>query len=207
MGRRWQQRPRSRVSGRPGRQSDLTVCICYVGPSLIEDSGSASPPRTTIPGLRLLQKQIERLDAELARSRDLLRTTSATRRSNAAELARLQRELRSLKGRRSVRYALAASEAARRTLALVRRIAGGVRRRVRKVPAWFALPDPTAEICAPSAAVRDGADRRTPRRSRSAGVSIGVRLSRHRDPQPRWPGPSRAPSRQPSPRRPIAMSR
>ena len=81
-----------------------------------------------------LQTTVERLEQELTRSRDLLRETAAIRRSNSVELDRLRHELRMLKRRRLVRYALVASVAGHRVVALARRIPPGLRRRIRRLP-------------------------------------------------------------------------
>jgi GT2 family glycosyltransferase len=84
-----------------------------------------------------LQERIERLEQELALGRDLLREAAATRRSNAVELDQARQTLRKLKRRRLVRYALSASGAGQRIVALVRRIASGVRRRIGRVRRWI----------------------------------------------------------------------
>jgi GT2 family glycosyltransferase/glycosyltransferase involved in cell wall biosynthesis len=83
--------------------------------------------------LATLQRTVERLERELVLSRDLLHETAATRRTNAAELDRVRRELRAFKRHRSVRYALAASVAWERIAALARRVPPGVRRRIGRV--------------------------------------------------------------------------
>jgi GT2 family glycosyltransferase/glycosyltransferase involved in cell wall biosynthesis len=80
-----------------------------------------------------LEATVERLERELAQNRALLTETAETRRSNAAELDRTRAELRALKGRRSVKVAIATGNEARHVYRIGRRIGGALRRRVRSL--------------------------------------------------------------------------
>jgi GT2 family glycosyltransferase len=80
--------------------------------------------------IALLEATVERLQQELAQNRDLLAETSETRRTNAAELDRVRRELRTLRARRSVRVATTAADDVSRIYRAVRRLGVAGRRRV-----------------------------------------------------------------------------
>ena len=150
--------------------------------------GDPAGPPTSDHDARIaaLQERIERLEQELALGRDLLREAAATRRSNAVQLDQARQALRKLKRRRSVRYGLSASEMGRRIVALVRRIASGVRRRMGRVRRW--IPErarqrgrrasPAAEV-ALVAALRDALP--TPALDRGPLVSIVILNRNGRD--------------------------
>ncbi len=97
----------------------------------------ADAPASDDEAIAALQQTIERLEQELTLGMDLLREAAATRRSTAAELERVRHELRVLKRRRLVRYALVASLTAQRVVREVRRVASGVRRRLGRIRRWI----------------------------------------------------------------------
>ncbi len=102
------------------------------------DRPDLPPPTPDAERIAELQATVERLERELARSRELRREAGATRKSQTDELKRIKREQASLQKRRSVRLALAASTAAKPFAAAVRaaaatsrRVARSIRRRLR----------------------------------------------------------------------------
>ena len=103
----------------------------------MRDSGDAPGPGDDAAVVAALQRTIDRLEEELTIGRALLHEVSATRRATAIELDRVRRDLRAIKRRRSVRYALALSRREDRVVTLVRRIAAGVRRRLGRVRRWI----------------------------------------------------------------------
>ncbi len=101
------------------------------GPGLM--AGRQPPTPDDSEGDAAPREVIERLESELALLQARYDRTAATNRSNAAELDRVRRELRALKRRRSVRYALALSARSARLASLARRVGPGIGRRVRRI--------------------------------------------------------------------------
>ena len=101
------------------------------GPGLM--AGRQPPTPDDSEGDAAPREVIERDSSPSSHPSGPLRRTAATNRSNAAELDRVRRELRALKRRRSVRYALALSARSARLASLARRVGPGIRRRVRRI--------------------------------------------------------------------------
>jgi GT2 family glycosyltransferase len=92
------------------------------------------PNATDADRIAELEAAVARLEEELARSRWQLNAAAETRRSTTDELARVRGELRALNGRTSVRLVTAATDDAGDAYRMARRIARGVRRRVKAAP-------------------------------------------------------------------------
>ena len=92
------------------------------------------PNATDADRVAELEAAVARLEEELARSRWQLNAAAETRRSTTDELARVRGELRALNGRTSVRIVTTATDDAANAYRLARRIARGVRRRVKAAP-------------------------------------------------------------------------